>query len=169
MKRQGDEEEGSRKRPKGAVEVSEGKLFQLWGKGYTKEERAAMQLDETAVYSVTDARTADRITTHMLALEGAPFRLVADGCGCVGGNSLSFGRALAKQGGRVMAIELDPIRFAMLENNVRVSGLVETVTCVCGDSAQLVLDPTAPRDAGAQRAWTALRSLSRSAVGREAS
>ena len=76
--------------------MDEGKLFQLWGNGYTKEERAAMQLDETAVYSVTDARTADRITKLMLGLSGGPFTRVADGCACVGGNSLSFGRALAK-------------------------------------------------------------------------
>lgn len=133
-----------------AVDLSDGKRFQLWGNGYSKEERTAMQLDDTAVFSVTDARTADRITKHMLTLAGGPFEKVADGCACVGGNSLSFGRALTKTGGKVLAIEIDETRFRMLENNVRVARLEKTVTCVLGDFAQLVLEEDDANDASLQ-------------------
>lgn len=141
MKRTADDADSSpAKRPKAAVTLTEGKLFQLWGSTFTKQERAAMQLDETAVFSVTDARTADRMTTYMLALSGGPFERVADGCACVGGNSLSFGRALARTGGRVLAIELDQTRHAMLQHNVRVANLGETVACVRADFSRLVFE-----------------------------
>ncbi|KAK7241476.1 hypothetical protein SO694_00058162 [Aureococcus anophagefferens] len=69
-----------------AVEVSDGKRFQLWGTQCSEAARKGMLLDEVAVYSVTDARTADRITKLALKLPGAPFSEICDGCACVGGN-----------------------------------------------------------------------------------
>ncbi|KAH8093446.1 RNA cap guanine-N2 methyltransferase [Aureococcus anophagefferens] len=82
-----------------AVEVSDGKRFQLWGTQCSEAARKGMLLDEVAVYSVTDARTADRITKLALKLPGAPFSEICDGCACVGGNVLSFARALARAPG----------------------------------------------------------------------
>lgn len=74
-----------------AADVSKGKRFQLWGSKCSDEQRGAMLLDEVAVYSVTDARTADRITKYAFALPGGPPRDVCDGCACVGGNVASPG------------------------------------------------------------------------------
>jgi len=134
-----DEEKPLSKRAKvsssgSAVAVDEGKLYQLWGSSYTKSERSSFQLDGTAVYSVTDARTADRIAKVVGALAGAPFRHVCDGCACVGGNALSFGRNLREA--TVTAVELDGTRFEMLRHNAGVAKL--EIRCVQGDFAALL-------------------------------
>ena len=112
--------ESDRKRRR--VEVDDGKRWQFWGKSYTKEERAEFEHDETAMYSVTDARTADRISKLVQDLGCDD---IVDGCACVGGNTLSFGRHFKK----VTAIELDKTRFAMLEHNCGLQCLRSTV-CV---------------------------------------
>ncbi|KAH8061177.1 RNA cap guanine-N2 methyltransferase [Aureococcus anophagefferens] len=118
-----------------AVEVSDGKRFQLWGTQCSEAARKGMLLDEVAVYSVTDARTADRITKLALKLPGAPFSEICDGCACVGGNVLSFARALARAPGatRVTGVELDATRFEFLKHNVETAGL--DATCLHGDIA----------------------------------
>mmetsp|Transcript_11261 Transcript_11261/g.45588 ORF Transcript_11261/g.45588 Transcript_11261/m.45588 type:complete len:430 (-) Transcript_11261:21-1310(-) len=96
------------------VDVSEGKRFQLWGPSYSASQRLAFRLDATAVFSVTDARTADRITRVVASLDGAPFSLVCDGCACVGGNAFGFARRFR----RVVAIEIDAAKVAMLRHNL---------------------------------------------------
>ena len=110
-----------------AADVSAGKRFQLFGGKCSDEARKNMLLDDVAIYSVTDARTADRITKTALALPGGPHREVCDGCACVGGNVISFARALRK-GGRVTGIEFDETRCEFLKHNVAAAGVpAETI------------------------------------------
>ena len=110
--------------PGKAADVSEGKRFQLWGTQCSATQRSEMLLDEVAVYSVTDARTADRITKLALKLDGARFKEICDGCACVGGNVLSFARALNKsRDTKVTGIELDPTRYEFLKHNVKTAGV----------------------------------------------
>ena len=105
-----------------AADVSAGKRFQLFGGKCSDDARKNMLLDDVAIYSVTDARTADRITKTALALPGGPHREVCDGCACVGGNVISFARALRK-GGRVTGIEFDATRCEFLKHNVATAGV----------------------------------------------
>ncbi|KAJ1454704.1 hypothetical protein M885DRAFT_617802 [Pelagophyceae sp. CCMP2097] len=123
-----------RARPATAVDVSDGKLSQLWGSRLSKEQISELQLDATATFSVTDARTADRISAVALALEGVSASShVIDGCACVGGNVISFARTFA----RVTAVELDETRHAMLANNVAVAGFESSVRCFHSDIARV--------------------------------
>jgi 16S rRNA G966 N2-methylase RsmD len=103
-----------------AITVSGNKLFRLWGSYFTSANLRMMKLDETAKFSVTDARTADRITKLALDLPGmtAESRFV-DGCACVGGNLISFARVVRN----VSGFELDASRYSMLVNNIAVAGV----------------------------------------------
>jgi len=110
-----------------AASVSDGKRYQLWGPQLDEAARRAMLLDDVAIYSVTDARTADRITKLALKL-GPRVRHVVDGCACVGGNVISFARALKSvAGARVTGVELDATRCAMLRHNVALAGVAATI------------------------------------------
>ena len=107
-----------------------------------------MLLDDVAIYSVTDARTADRITKTALALPGGPHREVCDGCACVGGNVISFARALRK-GGRVTGIEFDATRCEFLRHNVAAAGVpdAEYLRAVARAEAQVGRDGAAHAEA----------------------
>mmetsp|Transcript_18115 Transcript_18115/g.39353 ORF Transcript_18115/g.39353 Transcript_18115/m.39353 type:complete len:248 (+) Transcript_18115:823-1566(+) len=74
-------------------------------------------MDEVATFSVTDMRTAERMTEELLNLEGiTEMSKITDCTACVGGNTLSFARAFR----HVNAVELDPMRCAMLRNNLSI-------------------------------------------------
>ena len=120
-----------------AADVSAGKRFQLFGGKCSDDARKNMLLDDVAIYSVTDARTADRITKTALALPGGPHREVCDGCACVGGNVISFARALRK-GGRVTGIEFDATRCEFLKHNVAAAGVPAEI--LRGDVARATAD-----------------------------
>lgn len=128
-----------------AADVSAGKRFQLFGGKCSDEARKNMLLDDVAIYSVTDARTADRITKTALALPGGPHREVCDGCACVGGNVISFARALRK-GGRVTGIEYDATRCEFLRHNVAAAGVPAEV--LRGDVAKATADEDSDDGAG---------------------
>ena len=128
-----------------AADVSAGKRFQLFGGKCSDEARKNMLLDDVAIYSVTDARTADRITKTALALPGGPHREVCDGCACVGGNVISFARALRK-GGRVTGIEFDETRCEFLKHNVAAAGVPAEV--LRGDVARATADEDSDDGAG---------------------
>ena len=84
---------------------ADGKVFQLFSK-LSEDKRARLQLDDEAFFSVTDQRSAERITRVILALDGVTdASRVSDGCACVGGNVLAFRAAFSR--GHVRAIELD--------------------------------------------------------------
>lgn len=86
--------------------------------------RARTAVDEVALFSVTEARTAENMARFILTHAG-PRAVVTDATACVGGNVL----ALAAAGARVRAVELDPRRFRMLTHNL---ALWERVVPACG-------------------------------------
>lgn len=82
--------------------------------------RGRLRLDDVAMYSVTDEKSADKITASLRRV--LPLGVgshVVDGTACVGGNTCSF----ARQFGRVTAIEIDPTRYGYLRHNLGVLGL----------------------------------------------
>ena len=84
----------------------------------TVEEQGQIQLDDVALYSVTDSHHAEEIT--QLLLNYIPRTgTITDGTACVGGNSMSFCRYFK----HVNAVERDAGRSAMLRNNLNVIGL----------------------------------------------
>jgi len=82
--------------------------------------RRRIQLDDVACYSVTEMRSADKISRLLVSMAkcGQASSLchlsICDAFACIGGNTLSF----AKSFDRVDAIELDTGRYEMLAKNV---------------------------------------------------
>jgi hypothetical protein len=98
---------------------SKKKVAQLFSK-LSEDKRERLELDETALYSVTDQRTADELTEIVHKLPGVGLgTLVVDGTACVGGNLLSFASSGHFQS--IWGVELDSGRFKMLEHNVKVA------------------------------------------------
>jgi hypothetical protein len=100
------------------------------------ELRKDLQLDQEAMYSVTNQRDADSMSKILLAHIEKVYQkfpssdkdkdkgkrwIITDGTACVGGNVISF----AKYFDGVNAVEIDQIRFDMLARNVGVLGLDE--------------------------------------------
>lgn len=101
------------------------------------EVRQRIQLDEEALYSVTNCRDAERMSRILVELAGGSGAnlTVTDGTACVGGNVISFSRHFSS----VNAVEIDETRFRMLEKNLKTLG-VDNVRCVRGDYGSLWQD-----------------------------
>ena len=113
-------------------------------------QRALMQLDLEATWSVTDQITADVQSEILLSLVNPAYATpsssnspdvavtpgVIDATACVGGNLMSFARCLPSNW-TVVGVEIDKIRFDMLENNLKVID-VSHVRCICDDFTQLI-------------------------------
>ena len=82
-----------------------------------KSQRAKLLLDDVALYSVTDQRTADAISRRLMRFVPSS-ATVTNATACVGGNTWSFAKHFAK----VVAIEKDPTRFKYLVHNMEVLG-----------------------------------------------
>lgn len=95
--------------------------------------RRDLQLDDEAMYSVTNQQDADRMTQliseHLGGRSAAAAAIVTDGTACVGGNAMSFAKAFK----HVNAVEIDPRRSGMLARNVGVLGLESQVSVYLGD------------------------------------
>lgn len=106
-----------------------GKKIYLFSK-LPKHIRRQIQMDEVAVYSITDDKTADEITDLLINLPGiSSASTVTEGTACVGGNVLSF----CQKFHHCNALELDDERFDMLAENVKLCDLQDKVTLVHGD------------------------------------
>lgn len=95
-----------------------------------KRIREQMQLDAVAHYSVTDTRTADKISDFIAKFDGLKKDriVITDGTACIGGNTISF----CKYFKRVQAIELDETRYTMLKHNLKTLGC-ENAQCYHGN------------------------------------
>ena len=102
---------------------------------YPASIREALQLDDVAMYSITDMRTAHRITQDILNLVG-PEATITDASACIGGNTLSLGPHFHK----VQAVEWDPRRCNMLRHNVSVCHLESKVEVICRNYCDIVQD-----------------------------
>jgi hypothetical protein len=96
------------------------------------EVRWRLQVDEVALYSITEARLAERQSRLMLDLCGGPGITVTDATACVGGNTLSFARHFA----HVNAVELSAQRARMLAHNAAVCGVGAKVSVHHADYLQ---------------------------------
>ena len=86
----------------------------------SKEVREQIQLDDVAMYSVTDMRTADEISDFIGQLNGLnqSSLVITDATACAGGNTSSFCKKFPK----VQAVEIDDTRYKMLEHNLKLLG-----------------------------------------------
>jgi len=75
--------------------------------------RYQIQLDDVAMYSVTENITADKMTRYLC---DRPDLVILDGMACIGGNTFSFAKSSNVL--RVISNELNSTRFQMLENNI---------------------------------------------------
>ncbi len=106
----------------------------LLGQGVPEERRWALQVDEVALYSITEGRQADAMTASIIAAlppSSTPFT-VTDATAAVGGNILSFARSPSIR--CVVAIELSPQRAAMCAANAGIAGVADKVRVVNEDA-----------------------------------
>ncbi|RHY26974.1 hypothetical protein DYB32_007128 [Aphanomyces invadans] len=103
--------------------------------GLPPELRIQMQLDDVAQYSVTDMKTAARISHFISALPGlSPDSIVTDSTACVGGNTASFCTFFRY----VQAVEIDATRFQMLVHNLHAVMSLVNVQCYCANYVDVV-------------------------------
>jgi len=121
--------------------------------------RRGTQLDDEARISLTPEPLADALAAELVA-SGA--RSLLDLCAGAGGNAIAFARA----GLRVVAVERDAARLALLAHNARVYGVDAQIERVCGDAIEaarersadvLFIDP--PWGADYDRARTSVDAL----------
>ncbi|EQC36406.1 hypothetical protein SDRG_05863 [Saprolegnia diclina VS20] len=90
--------------------------------------RSQLQLDDVAQYSVTDMKTAARISHFIMTLPGlTPNSVITDATACVGGNTASFCTFFRY----VQAVEIDPTRFRMLVHNMHGVLTFVNIQCYC--------------------------------------
>ena len=98
-----------------------------------ESERWKIQVDEVALYSITEGRLAEQQSELFAGIIGAA-ATITDATACVGGNTISFARHFA----HVNSVELSVQRSQMLQNNVDVVGLHDKVTVYNGDYTVLM-------------------------------
>lgn len=96
--------------------------------GHAPAVRAAFQVDDVALYSVTPAWMTAKICAALLAKVGRDAR-VTDGTACVGGDTMAFAAVFA----HVVAVEANADRAAMCAANVAAAGLADKVTVLHAD------------------------------------
>jgi predicted RNA methylase len=105
--------------------------------------REKMMFDDEALYSVTNCRDADRMSSRLVRLKGVTSKsVITDMTACVGGNVMSFARGAFE---KVNAVELDAGRFEMLKHNLAVVQATN-VECLNGNSVDLVLKGKTKQD-----------------------
>lgn len=100
----------------------------------TVEQRKSIQMDDEALFSVTDCRTADLISEKILALQDVDvLSRLTDLTACVGGNTISFAAKFA----HINAVEINARRHEMLIHNVKDVVGCYNVDFVHGDGVRL--------------------------------
>lgn len=97
------------------------------------EQLAQIKLDDVSLFSVTEHRIAEEMTSLLLRYAG-PQAVVTDATACVGGNTISFARRFA----RVHAVEISRTRADLLAHNVRVARVDDRVDVHCADALDLL-------------------------------
>lgn len=93
-----------------------------------------LKMDDVAMYSMTDHKTASKITNIILSLKGiTTSSTIFDAMACVGGNTISF----ANKGLSIIANEMNKSRFHILKNNVHVYGVERFITFYNNDFLEL--------------------------------
>uniref|UniRef100_H3AHM5 Trimethylguanosine synthase n=1 Tax=Latimeria chalumnae TaxID=7897 RepID=H3AHM5_LATCH len=111
-------------------------LVKYWAQRYRLFSRfdEGIKLDEEGWFSVTPEKiaqhTADRVQQCFHC------DLIVDAFCGVGGNSIQF--ALA--GKRVIAVDIDPVKIELAQNNAEVYGVADQIEFICGDFMVLASD-----------------------------
>ena len=95
-----------------------------------------LQMAPNSAYSITKPKDAKQIEQFINKHIGGKNLAVLDGTANVGGDVINFG--LNPNVARVVAIEINPETFAMLENNIRVYGLEKKIQAIHGNSLDLI-------------------------------
>ncbi|KAJ8372992.1 hypothetical protein AAFF_G00272290 [Aldrovandia affinis] len=127
-----------RKNKKATVEVppeiaAEPDLAKYWIQRYRLFSRfdEGIKLDHEGWFSVTPEKIARHIALRVQ--HSFPSDLIIDAFCGVGGNAIQF----ALTGKRVIAIDIDPVRLALAQNNAEVYGVSEQIDFLQGDFLQL--------------------------------
>ena len=94
-----------------------------------------LKITNVGIYSISKPDDANWITQKIIDnIDGDPKKMViTDATASVGGNTISFAEEFKK----VNAIEMSPIHFEILKNNVGVYG-IKNVDFLLGDSLEIV-------------------------------
>lgn len=99
--------------------------------GLPENVRKNIQMDDVALYSVSDMENADSVSMVFKHFLTAPLPssssssfpsisldslVITDGCACIGGNTLSFSKFFSNQ---IFAVEYDKTRYDMINHNIQ--------------------------------------------------
>lgn len=99
-------------------------------------DMSKLQIAPNSVYSITKPKDAKQIEQFINKHIGGKNLTILDGTANVGGDVINFG--LNPNVARVVAIEINPDTFAMLENNIRVYGLERKIQAIHGNSLDII-------------------------------
>ena len=105
--------------------TEEARRYRDGSKGFNQR---ATQLDDEGRVSLTPEALAIALGERVRGLR------VIDACAGAGGNAIGFARA----GCSVLAIEIDPDRFAMARHNAKIYGVADRIEFVLGDARRTV-------------------------------
>ena len=110
---------------------------------YPPEIRKKIMYDDEALFSVTDSRSADKITEILSKLDGiSNSSVITDMTACVGGNSISFSDKFRK----VNSIELDDKRYELLKYNIHNVLGINNVDFYNGNGIDLIINNQTHQD-----------------------
>ncbi|XP_020374885.1 trimethylguanosine synthase isoform X2 [Rhincodon typus] len=111
-------------------------LTKYWAQRYRLFSRfdEGIKLDQEGWFSVTPEKIAEHIANRVM--QSSHCDIIVDAFCGVGGNSIQF--ALA--GKRVIAVDIDPVKIDLAQNNARVYGVSEQIEFILGDFILLASD-----------------------------
>lgn len=95
-----------------------------------------LQMAPNSAYSITKPKDAKQIEQFINKHIGGKNLAILDGTANVGGDVINFG--LNPNVARVVAIEINPETFAMLENNIRIFKLEKKIQAIHGNSLDII-------------------------------
>jgi len=95
-----------------------------------------LQMAPNSAYSITKPKDAKQIEQFINKHIGGKNLAILDGTANVGGDVINFG--LNPNVARVVAIEINPETFAMLENNIRIFKLEKKIQAIQGNSLDII-------------------------------
>ena len=99
-------------------------------------DMSELQMAPNSAYSITKPKDAKQIEQFINKHIGGKNLTILDGTANVGGDVINFG--LNPNVARLVAIEINPDTFAMLENNIRVYGLEKKIQAIQGNSLDII-------------------------------
>lgn len=117
--------------PKRMTEATAGEKEWKWKHYFSQLPdtiRSGIEMDETALFSVTVDTDADVITQQLQTFLPV-YSKICDATACVGGNTMSFAKVFTD----VTSIEMDRGRYEMLNNNIKLLGLQNRVHTINRD------------------------------------